>query len=551
MSSEPRLIYVPLGGSGEIGMNMYAYGYGAPGEERWILVDMGVTFPNMDTSPGVDLITADPSFIAERRDALEAIFITHAHEDHVGAIGMLWHRIETPVYARVFTALVARDKMERHGIDTRHVKTIGAMPEMVEAGPFRVGFLPVSHSIPEASGLIIDTPKGRVVHTGDLKLDPDPQLGEPFDPAKFEAVAKDGVTALVCDSTNVFNKQAGRSEASIIEDIETLMRGAKGLVVGTTFASNIARLRTLARAAAQADRSVLVLGRAMNRMMGFAREAGVLPDFPDTVSLEEAESIPRDHLFILATGSQGEMRAASAQLARDKYLGIEMKEGDTFLFSSKTIPGNELSVGRVVNNLAEKGVTVVEEDPRYHVSGHANRPDIEELHRLFNPDLVVPMHGEYRHIREHAELARSHGRRAAVVPNGRVIDLVTGEQVDEAPTGRLYQEGPVLIGALDGIVRERIRMAVRGHVAISVVIDEDGDPMDGAFVAATGLADPEGEDLETLLEEAVEAELSRASKSTVASDSSLEEVLSRAVSRTTRAQLNKRPVVQVLINRLE
>ena len=547
-----RLIYVPLGGAGEIGMNMYAYGWGAPGQEDWILVDTGVTFPNMETSPGVDLITADPSFIATRRDRLHGIFITHAHEDHVGALGMLWHRLEAPIFTRKFTGLVAADKLDRYGLSSEHVFPQPPMPEMMQFGPFRVGFLPVSHSIPEASALVIDTPAGRVVHSGDLKLDPDPQVGEAFDPAAFEAVAGDGILALVCDSTNVFNKEPGRSEASIVADITSLMKDASGMVVATTFASNIARLRTLAKAAVAADRSVLVLGRAMNRMLAFARTADVLADFPNTISVDDVENVPRDHLFVLATGSQGEMRAASAQLSREKYLGLELAEGDTFLFSSKTIPGNEVSVGRIINNLAEKGVTVVEEDPRYHVSGHANRPDIQELHRLFNPALVVPMHGEYRHLREHAQLARAGGRKSVIAPNGTVVDLSEhpGTLIDQVETGRMYLDGSVMIGAMDGIVRERIRMAIRGHVAVSVIIDEDGRPLDGVWAVASGLADPEHDTFEELVEAGVETALSRAKKSVFASDDAVEELVTRAVNRAGKDHLGKKPICKVMINRL-
>lgn len=548
--ADARLVFVPLGGAGEIGMNMYAYGIGAPGQERWILVDVGVTFPNMDSSPGVDLIMADPEFIEQRKSALEAIFITHAHEDHVGALGHLGDRFDAPIYTRRFTGLVAREKMERNGLSPKQVKTLEPFPAMVEAGPFKVGFLPVPHSIPEASGLVIDSAFGRVVHSGDLKLDPNPQVGEAYNPELFKDVAKDGVRALVCDSTNVFTTDEGRSEADIVENITDFMRNASGMVVATTFASNIARLQTLARAAEEAGRSVLVLGRAMNRMLNYAREAEILGRFPKTVSLDEARDIPRDQLFVLATGSQGEMRAATAQLARDSYHGLEMKSGDTYLFSSMTIPGNEVSVARILNNLALKDVTVAYGESKYHVSGHANRPDILKLHELFNPDLVVPMHGEYRHLREHAKLAQQAGRRAAVADNGTMIDLISGQQVDEIKTGRLYLDGSVLIGALDGIVRDRIRMAIRGQISVSVVIDEDGVPMEGSWVSTIGLASPASGDLEDLLEDAVEAELSKATKSIIAKDSALEDLVTRTISRAVRNNINKKPIVRVLINRL-
>ena len=554
MSGNERLVYVPLGGAGEIGMNMYAYGWGAPGQEQWILVDVGVTFPNAEGSPGVDLICADPAFIEERKDALLGTFITHAHEDHVGAVGMLWQRLEAPVYGRSFTGEVARDKMDRVGLGPEHIMVAQPYPEFIELGPFRIAFLPVSHSIPEASGLIIDTPGGRVVHSGDLKLDSNPQVGEPFDPDLFrEGCKRRELSAFVCDSTNVFSTEPGRSESSIIDDLETLISGAGGMVVATTFASNIARVRTLARAASRSGRAVVLLGRAMNRMLGFARAAGVLPDFPDTVAIEDAEDIPRDHLFVLATGSQGEFRAASAQLSRGKYLGLEMAPGDTFLFSSKTIPGNEVSVARIINGFAEQGVKVVTEDPRFHVSGHANRPDLTELHKLLSPSLVVPMHGEFRHLREHAELAAANGHKSVIAPNGRVVALTgdaAGAEVDEVETGRLYLDGSVLIGAQDGIVRERVRIAQRGHVAVSVVIEEDGQPLDGVWAVVSGLPDPEDAGLEEMLEAAIEREITAARRSVFPSDEAVEELVASTVSRLCKTAIGKRPITKVIVNRL-
>ena len=423
---------------------------------------------------------------------------------------------------------------------------------MVEAGPFKVGFLPVSHSIPEASAMVIDTPAGRVLHTGDLKLDPDPQLGEAFDPEALREVAGKDLLALVCDSTNVFSPDPGRSEADIIEDIEAMMKEATGMVVATTFASNIARLRTLARAAANQGRAVVLLGRAMNKMIGYARDADLLHDFPNVVDVKEAADIPREHLFALSTGSQGEPRAATAALARDKYMGIELSKGDTFLFSSKTIPGNEIGVGRLVNGLAEKGVRVVEEDARYHVSGHANRPDLSRVHTLTAPQFIVPMHGEYRHLKEHLELAESNGYGAAIVPNGTMIDLShnQGEVLDIIETGRTYLDGSVLIGAMDGVVRERVRMALRGLVAVSVVIDEEDRPLDGVWVELHGLPEAQFGSLQQDLEEAIEADLSRVKLRDLKDDDAIVERVSRVARKICNDQVGKKPLVTVMTNRL-
>jgi len=553
MSVTERLVYLPLGGAGEIGMNMYLYGWGAPGKERWIMVDCGVTFPDMEGSPGVDLIMADTAFIEERRDRLEAILITHAHEDHVGAIGLLRARLgPVPVYARPFTARVARNKFEQAGVEPSHLKVIGTLPEMVKAGPFSLGFMPVPHSIPEASAVVIDCPAGRVLHTGDLKLDPTPLLGDAFDPEAFKAVSKDGLLALVCDSTNVFAPHPGRSEAEIEADTIALFTEAKGMVVATTFASNLARLRTLANAAKASGRAVAVAGRAMHRMIGFAREVGLLQDFPDTVDINDISDIPREHVFLLATGSQGEHRGASASMARDSYFGINLTEGDMFLFSSKTIPGNEKSVARIINQLVARGVRVIEDDSRYHVSGHANRPDIAEVHRLTQPDLVVPMHGEYRHLAEHKALAGSNGFKAALAPNGRMIDLSDnpGAEVEDIATGRLYQDGSVLIGARDGVVRERLRMAMRGLVSVSVVIDENNRPLEGVWAEPQGLADPRRGELSVAIEEALETALERAAPKDIKSDSNLEDLIARICRKTCQDLIGKKPLVKVLINRL-
>jgi len=553
--SKDRLIYLPLGGAGEVGMNAYVFGYGPKGRERLILVDLGVTFPDMDGSPGVDLILPDISWLAERRDRLDGIIITHAHEDHVGAVGQLWDRLRVPVYARDFTARIARLKMQDAGHDPKQVITVGKLPEAIELGPFRVQFFPVAHSLPEASGLIIDTPAGRLVHTGDFKADLSPGVGEPHDPDMLAAIGKTGVKAMMCDSTNVMNLHAGRSETTLLEPVAQLMHDAKGMVVATTFASNVARLKTLAVAAQEAGRSVCLLGRAMLRMTQVATESGILKDMPATISAEEAKSVPRENLLLIVTGSQGERRAASAQLARGTYMGLNMKEGDTFLFSSMTIPGNERGVGRVVNALSEMGVDVVDNAERlYHVSGHANRPDLEAMQALINPMIVLPMHGEHRMLREHAKLAVANGRRTLVVPNGSVCDL-TGDVpvlVDEVATGRVYLDGTRKIGAMDGIIRDRIKMAIGGHVFVTLILDEENEALGAPWAEIAGLA-PQGRGGE-MLNEVIEAELedfiSRAGHKIMADDDKLNDGMRRVVRQVVMEEIGKKPEVTIVVSRL-
>lgn len=554
MSSE-RLIYLPLGGAGEIGMNAYVYGYGRPGKERLIVVDMGVAFPDMDGSPGVDLILPDISWLKARKDQIEAVFITHAHEDHVGAVAHTYEMLKAPIYARKFTANIARRKMSEHGHPDDAVTVVGKYPEQITAGPFTVSFLPISHSIPESSAMVIDSPEGRVIHSGDFKIDETPGVGEAFDPKLWAEVCKDGVKALICDSTNVFSLTAGRSEATLGSDIEELVGSAKGMVVATTFASNVARVKTLAVAGNKAGRSIVLLGRAMKRMVEASHETGVLNDFPHTVSPEEARGIPRENLMLLVTGSQGERRAASAQLARGKYQGIEMKEGDMFLFSSKTIPGNEKGVIRIINQFSEIGVDVVDDSTgKYHVSGHANRPDIETLHNVVKPQIVIPMHGEHRHLREHVKIADAKGIKGVLAVNGMMVDLSgnTPKIAEYVETGRTYLDGSVQIGALDGVVRDRIRMALNGHVTVTVIMDENDEPLGDPWVDSMGLPEMgrSRAPLIDVLEQDLSQWLGRSKAAVLKDDGKLNDGLKRVVRQSSQDEIGKKPEVTVVVSRL-
>ncbi|MEM7508734.1 MAG: ribonuclease J [Pseudomonadota bacterium] len=551
-----ELVYLALGGAGEIGMNCYLYGLGAGAERDWIMVDLGIGFGDMDTAPGVELVLPDIDFIASQHGRLRGIFLTHAHEDHIGAIAHLWHRLKTPIYARHFTAEVLRRKLSEANIAPETVIDV-ALGEKVPAGDFEVEFLPITHSIPEASMLAIHTPKGVVVHSGDFKLDPAPQLGDPVDMAPYENLGRKGVLAFACDSTNVFLEGISRSEEEIIPQLKQVINGAEGAVAATTFASNVARLRTLAVAAQECGRSIVVAGRAMRRMIEVAVETGQLTDFPTVTREEDAESIPRENLFYLVTGSQGEGRAATARIAGGSHPSIKLKEGDMVLFSSKTIPGNETAVYRVYNRLSEQGISVVDNDMlAVHVSGHARRGDLEKFYQILKPKVSIPIHGEHRHLVEHAKWAKTWGANPVLAPNGAVarIDGNAPEVVEYVETGRVYLDGIAHVGAMDGVIRERLKMARQGHVVVTVVVDEDGDLIAdpdvrclGAPKDGDGWNAPLDEMIAAAVDDAIEAAPTKAKRA----DKNVEEIASRAARQVTQKHWGKRPVLTVIVTRLE
>ena len=401
-----------------------------------------------------------------------------------------------------------------------------------------------------------DTPAGRVVHTGDFKLDGTPVVGEPFDPILWHEIANERpVKVLACDSTNVFSPNPGRSEAMLANPLLDFVVAQKQMVVATTFASNVARLKTLADAGIAAGRQICLLGRAMRKMVTAAIETGVLTSFPDVIGPEQAAELPRNKVMLIVTGSQGERRAASMQLSMGRYLGIELKEGDSFLFSSRTIPGNERPVIRIMNNLSRRGVDVFDaDDGFYHVSGHANRPDIEALHELLKPQIVIPMHGEHLHLREHVMMARAKGIAAEIVTNGTMLDLTgdTPRVVDQVETGRLYLDGTVLIGAMDGVVRDRIRMALNGHALVSVIVDEDDNVLPDAWVELMGLPGRTrgGEDLGAHIEGELSEFLEGADARVVRDDAKMDEAIRKITRQVAMEEIGKKPEVKVIISRL-
>jgi ribonuclease J len=554
MADTAQLVYVPLGGAGEIGMNCYLYGYGPARDRRWIMVDCGIGFGDMETSPGIELMVPDIAFAIAEKDRLEGIFITHAHEDHVGAIGRLWNHLKVPVYATRFTAEIARRKMIEEGVSPKHVKE-AEFGRRVKAGPFTVEFLHQTHSTLESTALAIRTDKGTILHTGDFKLDDDPLAGPAANLAPFEALGREGVLAMTCDSTNVFTAGHTTSEGSLRPHIERVIAGCEGAVAATSFASNVVRLRTLAEAAIANGRAVVVAGRAMRRMIEVAVETGTIDGFPEITSEDRAKDIPDRHLFYLVTGSQGEHRAALARIAAGTHPSVSLSKGDTVLFSARTIPGNESEIYRLYNKLSERGVRVIDADMEpIHTSGHAYRDELKALWQAVKPRIALPMHGEHRHLVEHAASAMQWGAELGIVaPNGSLVALDGNapDVIGEVETGRVYLDGSTFIGAFDGVVRDRLKLARQGHAVIALVVDEAGELIADPEVRIIGGPDSDALPLADFIADAVDAAVERAPKKDKRDDGALEIIAARAARKVCTDRWGKKPVTTVIVTRLE
>ena len=485
-----ELVFLPLGGAGEIGMNLYLYGYGPPRARQWLMVDLGVTFggPN---EPGVDVILPDTGFIEAERANLVGILLTHCHEDHFGAVADLWPRLGADVYATPFTAGLLRAKLiERGGSEDMSIRET-PLQSRLEIGPFDVELVTVAHSIPEPNAVVIRTPAGTIVHSGDWKLDRDPIVGPPTDAARLQEIGAEGVGALVCDSTNALRDGVSPSEADVAHVLAGIIARAERRVAVTTFASNVARLRSVIAAARAADRHVVIVGRAMHRILQVARETGYLDEGTELLGEEDYGYLPRDKVVALCTGSQGESRAALARIATDEHPHVTLSSGDMVIFSSRTIPGNGKDVARVQNDLADIGVEIITDaDAPVHVSGHPRRGELEQMYEWIRPEALIPMHGEPLHLHAHAEFARACGiPRALPARNGTMIRLLPGpaEIVDEAPAGRLYRDGRLLVQADAGPVRERRKLSFVGAVTVALALTRKGEVVADPQVALFGV----------------------------------------------------------------
>lgn len=552
MAKAPQeLLFAPLGGVGEIGMNLALYGLASGNRREWLCVDMGVSFGDSDT-PGIDLVMADIGFAEEQRRDIKGIVITHGHEDHVGALFDLWPKLRVPVYATPFTATLIASKKVMEPNAPEVPVTVVPVGGRVTIGSFDVEFVPVAHSIPESHSLAIRTPAGLVVHSGDWKLDASPGVGEITDERKFRAIGEEGVRALVCDSTNAVRDGISPSEGDVAENLKKIIERTKGRVAMTTFASNVARLRSAALAAHACGRQVIVAGRAMERVIGVARELGYLDGVPPFRGLDAYQTLPPDKTLVLLTGSQGEPRAALARIANDDHPAIELSSGDTLILSSRTIPGNEKPVNRILNAMINKGIEVITDRTELvHVSGHPRRGELKKMYEWLKPELVVPVHGEALHLHENAAVAREAGIREIVsCRNGDIVQLTSPAGViDQFQPGRLYKDGSLLISANDDVVRDRKRLAFSGVISIAVALQGRGEMADEPVVEFVGIPEQAGSEgsMFDLIVEAIYSGFESLPRTRRRDADAVGEAIRRSVRGAVNAAWGKKPTCHVLV----
>ncbi|OYU77792.1 MAG: MBL fold metallo-hydrolase [Alphaproteobacteria bacterium PA3] len=548
-----ELVFLPLGGSNEIGMNLNAYGFGPDGDKKWIVVDVGVTFAGEEGIPGVDLILPDPEFLETNKADILAIVLTHAHEDHIGAMGWLWPRFPAPVYATPFTAHLLRDKLRERGIERKVNLHEVPLKHRFQIGPFDIEYVTLTHSIAEPNGLAIHTPLGTVMHTGDWKIDIDPLIGEQTDTARIRQIGDDGVLAMICDSTNVFSEGEAGSEAGVRDGLFEAIAEQKGKVAVACFASNVARILSTVEAATAAGRSVSLIGRSMLRITGAAKAVGLLQE-ATFIEPEMARHLPDDKVLYLCTGSQGEPRAALARIAEGSHPFVTLGRGDTCLFSSREIPGNERAILELQNKLAMRGVNIITgKDRHIHVSGHPCRDELRAMYEMVRPQIAIPTHGEQRHLMEHAKFALSlQVPEALAVKNGDMIRLAPGPAavIDEVPNGRLLVDGDAIISSDSETIRDRIRLGEHGYVMVSIAMDAKGRIKAGPDVRARGLSERNGSPAEGRLEQladAAEEAINRMKPDQRMDEETAEGYVMRAVRKACDRIFGKRPIVDVVV----
>ncbi len=548
-----ELVMMALGGLGEIGMNVYLYGFGPEDNRQWLMVDLGITFPGPE-EPGADVVLPDLRFIVENRQSLVGLVLTHAHEDHIGAVIDLWPQLGCKIYASPFTAGMLRAKLGEFGRNMKLPVTEVPLGGRVKMGPFDVEFVTLAHSIPEPSGLAIRTPAGLIFHTGDWKLDSEPLVGQPPDEAKLQALGNEGVLAMVCDSTNAMREGRSPSETEVAKSLAKIISKAPRRVAVTTFASNVARVKAVADAARASGRQLLIAGRALHRVISVAIDTGYLPENFAYLDQQRFSDIAADKVLVMCTGSQGEARAAIARISEDEHPDVSFDQGDLIIFSSRTIPGNEKAVGKVQNALARRGVDIItDNEALVHVTGHPRRDELKQMYAWMRPAIAIPMHGEARHLKEHAKLAREAGAKETfILLDGDIIKLWPGPAgiIDEAPVGRLYRDGNLVVPDADGPVRERRKLSFAGMAVASMVFSRKGEILCEPELTLEGIPSTaaNGEAMTEIVLDAIDGTLRSIPPARRKDLEMVRDAMYRAIRSSINDAWGKKPIVKVLLS---
>jgi len=491
MSQKDQLIFCPLGGSGEIGMNMNLFSYGKPDNQKWLIVDIGVTFAD-DTLPGINLIYPDPGFIIDKKDDLLGIILTHAHEDHIGAIAHIWPQLKCNIYATPFTSVLIKEKFKEKKIEIGNNLKIVDLNGTVKLGPFKIEFITLTHSILEPNGLSIETPVGTILHTGDWKCDPNPLIGNTINEKRLKQIGAQGVLAMICDSTNIFNPGRAGSELDVRQSLLKIMQNKNKRIIVTSFASNVARMETIFYCAKKIERQISLVGRSMHRIYKAARQCGYLKNVIDPIDSREAKKISREKIVYLCTGSQGEPMGAMMRIAHYVHPDVFIEKDDTVIFSSKIIPGNEKKLYSLHNQLVKNGIEVISEENEFvHVSGHPNQEDLKDMYNWVKPKAIIPVHGEHRHMMEHINFAKEMQVPYPVqIENGDIVQIYPGNEphvVDKAPVGRMYVDGNISISEDSQSLKERKTLAINGYLEVTIIINNKGKVIKKPIFSFRGL----------------------------------------------------------------
>ncbi len=549
-----ELLFCPLGGSGEIGMNMNLFAYGKPDNQKWIIVDVGVTFAD-DTVPGVDIIYPDPGFIIDKKDDLLGIVLTHAHEDHIGAIAHVWPKLKCKIYATPFTSVLITEKFKEKKIDITGYLKIVELNSTINLDPFKIEFVTLTHSILEPNGLRIQTPAGSILHTGDWKCDPDPLIGGNINSERLKEIGNEGVLAMICDSTNVFSAGRAGSELEVRKNLLKVFQRLKKRIIVTSFASNVARMESVFYCAEQTGRNISLVGRSMHRIFKAARQCGYLKNVIDPIDPRDAKNISREKIVYLCTGSQGEPMGAMNRIIKYTHPDVFIERNDTVIFSSKIIPGNEKKLYKLHNNLVKEGIEVISEDNEYiHVSGHPNREDLKDMYNWIRPKAVIPVHGEHRHMMEHIEFAKEMQVKYPVqVENGDIVKLYPGEKpevYDKAPSGRVYLDGNVPVEEDSRSIKERRNISSNGFLEATIMITPKGNIYNKPLVTFIGLPVYESDEFIYGLEEEIEKTVKTFSLNNTKQHDNLIDALKITCRKFSKEKTGKKPLTNINLVRI-